>query len=123
MAAARPATPAPMMTTSAVWSHLISAFAAVAAAPVSAAAPTPAAAPFDRKDRRLRAGGAPRLSLRFCLLILVLPYGRFCQHAILTSPAAGSRQHPDAGSASRSCKHPCRQRLVEFEVSIWLAAA
>src|SRR5262245_25976786 len=118
MAAARPETPAPMITTSVVWSHLISAFASVAAAPVRAAAPTPAAAPLDRKDRRLRAGEAPFLSLRSCVLIVSLPYDQYCLRAILTSPAAGSRQHPDAGSV---CS-PAGSR-DEFEVSEWSTAA
>src|SRR5262249_52686854 len=95
-----PPTPAPITTTSAVRSHRVCAWALVAVAPVSAAAPTPAAAPFDRKDRRLRAGGVSFLSLRSCVLIVSLPCGRVCLRPILTSPAAGSRQHPDAGSIS-----------------------
>src|SRR5262245_28262689 len=99
MAAARPATPAPMTRTSAVWSHLIWGLASAAVAPVSAAAPTPAAAPFDRKDLRLSASGAPPLSLRSCVPIAFLPYGRLYLPAILTLWAAGSRQHLDAAPA------------------------
>ncbi len=57
MAAARPETPAPMITTSADRSHLIGVFAtwapaSWAPAPAKAAAPTPAAL-FERKARRL----------------------------------------------------------------------
>src|SRR5262245_2327569 len=100
MAAARPETPAPMTTMSAVWSHLISAWASVAAAPVRAAAPTPAAAPFDRKDLRLSASGAPPLSPRSCVPIASLPYGHVSR-VILTLWAAGSRQHRDAAPTRR----------------------
>src|SRR5215510_222714 len=101
MAAARPATPAPMTTTSAVWSHLIWALASAVVAPVSAAAPTPAAAPFDRKDLRLSASGAPPLSLRSCVPIASSRVARLYLPAILTLWAAGSRQHISAASAHR----------------------
>src|SRR5262252_770660 len=101
MAAARPETPAPMITTSAVWSHLICAWASVAVTPVRAVAPTPAAAPFDRKARRLSAFGDPLLSPRSCVPIASFRMARLYLRAILTLWAAGSRQHLDAAATRR----------------------